>query len=244
MPAKNNQPKNASNSNGKKNKNSSRKRRSNKAKGQRVPSTQALGTRLSGPLQLKTEQFAAYAPLSTFEVRTGSTPGGIRVRGRELIQSMANGATTLLFGADGGVLARAIDLDPGTFPRLTVYQQIYEMYKFHKAKVLFQSSQPTTAQGVAILAVDYDAKDTAPGSTSGMMRNISSAMSNVYADCALEIEGKLSRLDKYVCSEGSAIDVNQVTQANILYAFEGTVGTSVPQGYLVIEYDVEFFTPC
>lgn len=225
---------------------SQRRKRSNGKASAVVRGASALGTHKTGPLQLKTEQFATFTPLQTFSIVGGSTPGGIRVRGRELLGAIKSGATGAPFGANNvdGVAA-VIALNPGSFPRLTAYGPIYEMYKFHRAKVMFQSSQPTTAGGVAELAVDYDSGDAAAsagGSTVAMMRQISSCISNVYADCALEVSGNLSRLPRYYCAS-SASDTTDVNQANILYAFEGVSAGNTTQGYLVVEYDVEFFTP-
>ncbi len=238
-------PQKAGNGSRKKNKNPSRRRRSNKAKSS-VAGADALGTRGQGPQMLKTEQFATYAPLSTFTVSKGSTPGGVRVRGRELIQALNSGSSAAGgFGANNTTLAGLIRLVPSSFPRLNAYSSIYEFYKFHRAKAMFQSTRPTTAQGVSELAVDYDAKDTVPSTTVGMMRNISSSMSNIYADNACEVSGALSRLPKYATAQDGSADLDQINQANLLYAFEGLATTEVntPQGYLVVEYDVEFFTP-
>ena len=110
---------------------------------------------------------------------------------------------------------------------------------------MFQSTRPTTAQGVSEIAVDYDAKDTFPTSTVGMMRNISSSMSNIYADNATLVSGRLARLPKYATSQNVSSDTDQTTQAVILYGFEGLAASEVntPQGYMVVQYDVEFFTP-
>ncbi len=210
---------------------------------QSVSGQRALGTNAQGPLMLKNEQFATYAPLTTFSVAKGSTPGGIRIRGRELIQALNSGLTTLVFGGNNLTTAGRLFLIPTNFPRLGAYTPIYEFYKFHRAKAIFQSNQPTTAGGVSILAVDYDAKDAIPATTVDMMRNISSSMSNVYADNACEISGALSRLPKFATGQATSSDPDQVNQASILYAFEGVTGANVAQGYLVVEYDVEFFTP-
>lgn len=228
--------------NNKNNKNGT-KRKNGNGRG-RVLGTNALGTNVQGPLMLKNEQFATYAPLQTFAVTSGSTPGGTRVRGRELIQSLTSGGTTLLYGAAGVAgTAGSILLHPASFPRLTSYVGIYEMYIFHSAKVMFQSNQPTTASGVSILSADYDAKDAAPTSTVLQMRNISSSMSNIYADNAMIIDKKLSRLPRYITAVSVGTDADQLYQANLFYGFEGVVGVAASQGYLVIQYDVEFFTP-
>ena len=218
-------------------------RKSKKTKSTGVRGQQGLGTVAQGPLMLKQEQFAAYVPLQTFSVAKGTTPGGVRVRGRELIQSLTSGLTTLVFGANNLTTAAGFELNPGNFPRLASYASIYEFYKFHKAKAMFQSNQPTTASGVSEIAVDYDAKDAVPSSTVTMMRNISSSMSNIYADNACVIDGSLSRLPRFVTSQTSGADRDQYIQAVVWYAFEGVVGTNASQGYLLIEYDVEFFTP-
>ena len=192
---------------------------------------------------LKSEQFATYAHLQTFSVSAGTTPGGIRVRGRELIQALNSGLTTLVFGANNTNAAVSLPLTPVSFPRLTSYVNLYEFYVFHRAKAIFQSNQPTTAGGVSMLAVDYDVKDAVPSSSVGMMRNISSSMSNIYADNACVISKSLSRLPRYCTSQATSTDSAQLNQANVLYAFEGVTGVNAAQGYLVIEYDVEFFTP-
>lgn len=211
-----------------------------------VPGTQAMGSRAQGPQQLTTQQFATYAPLTTFTVEKGSTPGGIRVRGRELLQALNSGSSAAgAFGANNTTSAGNVLLNPVSFPRLTAYSTIYEFYKFHSATLMFQSTRPTTAAGVSMIAVDYDQKDAAPTSTVNMMRNISSSMSNIYANNGCKVLGTLSRLPKYVCVEPASLDVDQVYQASIFYAFEGLASTEVntAQGYLVCDYDVEFFTP-
>lgn len=220
-------------------------KKSRKARGT-VNGTRALGSDSQGPLMLKTEQFATYTPMATFTVTSGTTPGGIRVRGRELIQALNSGSSAAgAFGAANTLLAGIIRLVPSAFPRLNAYTSIYEFYKFHKAKLMFQSTRPTTAQGVSMIAVDYDAKDTVPSTTIGMMRNISSSMSNIYADNATVVLGTLSRLPKFATQQDGSSDLAQLYQASILYAFEGLASTEVntPQGYMVAEYDVEFFTP-
>lgn len=117
------------------------------------------------------------------------------------------------------------------------------MYVFHSAVIRFQSNQPTTATGVVAIAVDYDAKDALPTNMIGMMRNVSSSMSNVYANSGALVDKRLSRLPKYLTASPSP-DLDQTIQANVLVASEGIgVAAITTIGYLFIEYDVEFFTP-
>lgn len=199
----------------------------------------ALGTNLSSPLNLKSQQFAAWTPLETFSVKTGSTPGGVRVCGRELLEPISSGSTTGAFS-----IGTTFNLNPVSFPRLVAYAPIYEMYVFHTARVMFQSNQPTTATGVTEIGIDYDVKDTAPTTTIGMMRNISSSMANIYADHACDAVKALSRLPKYTIQEDTDPDANHINQAVVYVAVEGNPQPDpVVIGYVVVEYDIEFFTP-
>jgi hypothetical protein len=223
--------------------NKTKRRRARKQERSSSNGAFAMGTNLQGPLSLKQEQFAAWAPLLTFKVTEGTTPGGIRVRGRELIVPAVAGLTTLIYGGGGLTSAASINLNPVSFPRLAAYAPIYEWYIFHKGKLMYQSNQPTTASGVNILSVEYDPKDTAPVSTVAQMRNISSSMGNVYANNACEFSRSLSRLPRFSTGENTAPDVDQINQAVLNYAFEGITQAGTAVGYIIVEYDVEFFTP-
>lgn len=181
--------------------------------------------------------------MEQYKVQGGSTPGGARVTGQSLVAALPSGLTTLLFGANNTTSAYGIPLSPISIPRLASIALTYEFYKFHNCKVKFQSNQPTTAGGVVELAVDHDGKDTAPTTSIAMMRNISSAMANVYSDLEINVPGSLARLPKYIVSSDASSDLDQLYQGIVYTAFEGVVGTNAAQGYLLIQYDIEFFTP-
>jgi hypothetical protein len=192
-------------------------------------------------LQLNSGQNSSGLPMNFFKVLPGSTPGGVRVRGRELC------VTVQAYG-DARFHCLTKNLTPNLLPRLNAYSTIYEMYIFHSAKPIFQSSQPTTAAGISAISIEYDVSDTFPTNLEQMMRNISSSMSNIYADNGCLVDKRLSRLPKYFNTvNSSSTDANTV-QAKINYATEGWTDPDVtanifPVGYLLIEYDVEFFTP-
>lgn len=204
------------------------------------------GNRGNNNLSLTRSQFTATSPLNLFQVRGGSTPGGIRVSGRELISAVtvpiANGtflASTTFPGATGGFSP----IWPNVFPRLAAYTPIYEYFVFHKLVLLFQSNQPTTQTGEIILSVDYDPTDTAPATTAAMMRMISSTMANVYSDCSLEVLKSLSRLPRYECA-AAATETMQQIQASLTVAVEGYTNAAISTvGYIIAQYDVEFFSP-
>lgn len=196
-------------------------------------------------LSLTRSQFTATSPLNLFEVRPASTPGGILVKGRELIGSATApnaiaGTYTNLFVAGAYPLA----INPVSFPRLSAYVPIYEWYVFRRLSLLFMSNQPTTTAGEVLMCIEYDYKDTAPGSAAGVMRNISSTMANIYSDASLQLVGSLSRLPKFSTSQTTAPDTDQVNQAALYVAVEGvTAATGAILGYVVAQYEIEFFTP-
>jgi hypothetical protein len=130
---------------------------------------------------------------------------------------------------------------------LSAYSSIYQEYKFKKIDILLQSNQPTTATGEIMAAAVYDSvgdgETVAPSNTVGMMRNISSTMANVYSDCSLQFLGSLNRLPRYL--NGTAVAANdEVGQGALFVATEGVVTAAAEGlGYVVCEYEVEFFAP-
>jgi len=178
-------------------------------------------------------------------VATGSTPGGVRVRGREMTGSVNSaGALTGAFSLLRVGTNTGMPLVPVAFPRLSAYGPIYEYYKFHSVKFSFVSNQPTTAPGTIMMGVEYDVKDNTPANSIAVMRNLNSTMANVYSSMETRASGALSRLPKFATSEDNDADPAQVQQARLDVAVEGVVAAgALIFGYLVVEYDVEFFTP-
>lgn len=199
--------------------------------------------RPAASLALTRTQFTATSPLNLFDVNKGSTPGGVRVRGRELLGSANFGVTAVGFDPlTVGGIQFGFPLSPTSFPRIGNYKSIYEEYIFHRATIMFQSDKATTQSGVILMAADYDAADAVPANSVGMMRNISSTMANVYSDCSMECLGKLARLPRFFTNDTTSA---QNTQARIYVAAEGvTFAASAAVGYILVDYDIEFFTPC
>jgi len=217
--------------------------RKSKSKKSKVPNQNKIPR--ANQLSLNNVQFTATTPLALLNVTAGSTPGGVRVKGRELIGSVAPGAAlTGVFAQLNINGTTPFGLHPANFGRLAAYSPIYEFYKFHSANLIFQANQPTTAIGAVLIAADHDAKDAAPANAVSMMRNVSSTMSNIYSDSSLTVLGSMSRLNKYVCAQSLAPDNDQIVQANIYVAAEGvSAALGAVLGYVIISYDVEFFTP-
>lgn len=197
-------------------------------------------------LALSRSQFTATTPQNLWEIKPASTPGGMRVRGRELIGSvnapstMTGSFTVLNVGSSGA----NPPVSPLIFPRLISIAAVFEHYIFHKANFLFISNQPTTAAGEILMAIDYDPEDNTPTSSTALMSNISATMANIYSNCSLQCLKSLARLPRFIVNQENNADKAQEYQAQFFVAAEGvTAATGAGLGYLVIEYDVEFFTP-
>lgn len=202
-------------------------------------------------LSLTRSQFTASTPLTLWETKRASTPGGIRVRGREfagmLVVPDETGAAFKYVGWNAtGVQPRY--LNPYQFPRLASLADIYEEYYFHSCRYTFLSGRATNTNGTLYLWADYDCADTPPDIAAQAMSNVSSTMANIYSDQSMVTLGSLSRLKRYFCSSDDDADSDsaQVLQAEIFAAVSGNGGL-IPGdalGNVIVEYDVEFFTPC
>jgi hypothetical protein len=215
------------------------------------PSSKQLGRnprKNDTSLALTRSQFTATSPQNYWEFLPASTPGGLRVKGRELIgaasapSALTGGFSTLNVTIPTGV-SNSVALNPGfTFPRLGNIAQAFQEFKFHKADLCFQANQPTTSSGEVLVCAVYDAAASTPSSSTSMMRNITSTMANIYSNASCQILGKLSRLPRYFNSTTTGDDTT--IEALFFVAVEGvTAASAATLGYIAIEYDVEFFTP-
>jgi hypothetical protein len=233
-----------------------RKRNRNRNKGGQVVrarnSNNPLTTQgVRGPVgqSLTSAQFTATSPLNLFTTTPGSSPGGIRVKGRELIgavEKTSNNNTWQLCEIISPLPGVVVGLNPRFFPRLSSYTALYDLYVFHSATFILQSSSPTTAGGSWMMCLDYDVKDDPPASTMQMLRNVSSSIANVYSDQSCVTVKSLARLPKFFTEENnsSGTDVAQEIQAQLFVACEGFAGAeNTPLGYVICEYDIEFFSP-
>jgi len=197
---------------------------------------------------LNAMQLNSVNPNVFWEFSRGSTPGGLRIKAREPVGSVtltstSTGAFQVLTWPSTGALYLSLNSDSVNFPRLSNISLAFEMFIFHTVRMDFISTQPTTASGQIILWADYNADDSVATTSSEALSNISSVISNVYSAASMGIDKKLSRLPKYFCNSSSGTIV-QTNQANVfagVQGFNGNAGAAL--GEIMIEYDVEFFTP-
>lgn len=169
------------------------------------------------------------------------------MKGRELFSGAYSGSDT--HGGFGGAsltTAAIVPLHPSHCNRLAQVAKTYDEYFFHSATITFVPNQPTTVPGNVFLGYDPNPGDSAWTNAISIMSNFNSAMSNTYATSCIQILGKMARLSRFLTDTIVTADqnTNQINQGHICYAFQGWDGASgTLLGFLVITYDIEFFSP-
>jgi hypothetical protein len=185
-----------------------------------------------------------------FRVKAASTPGGVRCEGRELVSALTLTSTStgvfqlLTFGAGGASSGTTFYLHPSSFTRLVNYDTIYEQYKFLNCRIVFRPNQPTTVAGEIVGCTEYNVlSESVPGNTANIMAHIDSDMANIYSAMGFSVRSSECKLNRY--STGTSGDNGAVEfQATIFVGAEGFTGTGgATLGYLLIEYDCEFYAP-
>lgn len=212
----------------------------------RPPRSIKSGNLGGSALMMNAPQTTMTNPNRFWEVCKASTPGGLCIRAREPVGTV-NGNVTgggfINLNIGGG----AFDLTPfnGNFPRLSSLAAAFEFYYFKRVRMDFISNQSTSYVGQLLFWVDYEVADTTAASTQEALSNISSVISNVYSNQSLVMDGKLSRLTRYVTNTTSDVNPNQTIQAVInagVSGYTATTGT-LTFGEVMLEYEIEFFTP-
>lgn len=181
---------------------------------------------------------------SFFQIKTASTPGGLRVEGRELIFTLK-----LPNGYSGGYSAGYQTIYPGMSPRIVNFGKNYEFYRFHRISAIFQPNL-SNVNGVLALAVDADYRDAVPADMVALCRNASTSMDESTKTNSTTVTDSYFREGRYFVESPSA-EQTLLYQGNIIYGYEGltpsngqTIPANATVGYLYVAYDIEFYTPC
>lgn len=217
----------------------------------------APAVRGDSALSLTRSQFTATTPMTSWEVLRASSPGGMRVRGREQIASVFANTTNfnLNFQYFNGGSANSSDgfmsICPRNFKRLAGICAVYELYCFKNIKFTFVAASPTTVAGMIAFDIEYDVNQPLPSAGDFVYVNnhISSVCGNVYSDMSMEMVNSLCLLPKYTCgpfanASGIVDDQRIKFQCEIqgVYNVQSAIGGQL-FGLIVAEYDVEFFAP-
>lgn len=174
------------------------------------------------------------APVAKARSSMRLKPGTIRVTESERIGTIS-GSTTLAI--------TSIDINPGlssAFPWLNQLANIYDEYKFHKLKFRYKPIVSTSNGGNIIMAFDYDVLDTAP-TTAIQLTQMSTYKDSVVWN-GFELPIDVSRIVKKYTRSGTVSGADQKTyDAGKLYMAAESCANTSTQGYLEVDYDIEFY---
>lgn len=135
---------------------------------------------------------------------------------------------------------------PGTFPWLSGYAQLFESYRFEQLRIEYVPSCATTSTGNVVLMVDYDASDSAPVSIMQAFNSRSSRIVQPWAGTVFEaVREDLEKQKTYFVRSGSLSsnqDVKMYDTGTINICRQGQADTS-NIGSILIEARVRFMTP-
>lgn len=138
----------------------------------------------------------------------------------------------------------------GTFPWLSQVAGVYERYNFKKLHFMYKPICSTTTPGKAILAVDYDAADSAPNSKLIMNSYESTVSCSVWDEIThVSTASNLTNATKqrYTRTQGNSlpanVDIRLYDAGNLIIATSNTPEAITTLGELYVTYEVELMTP-
>lgn len=208
---------------------------------------------------LNSQQISTYpGGMSIWEYKRASTPGGVRLRGREAAGTLLASATTavgafqLLNVSNSQGTDNSLPLQPFFSSRLERMAEIFEHYKFHEWSIDLVPYKPTSTAGVYFGAVDCMASDdtgTLYTNQSKFLDNMINCLQAIYSVGRMVYTGNLAQLARYALSVVGDTTGNQAGRALNMQAIScfGCQGVNTTSGEslatLVVTYDVEFFSP-
>lgn len=172
-----------------------------------------------------------------------ATNRGFVVTHREYIQDVT--------AADANFRNNTLSVNPGlatTFPWLSAIAGRFESYLFRRLHFIYEPICPTTTPGAVMMAVDYDAADSAPTSKVVLMAYrgaVRSAPWNITRFDATRGDLRKFGVQRFVrtTSNPANTDLKTYDVGNFQIATQNTPGTPTTLGELYVEYEVEFYTP-
>ncbi len=167
--------------------------------------------------------------------------GRVRVRHREYIQDVSG---SVAFSAS------SFSINPGistVFPWLSKMARLFESYLFRSLKFEYETQKSASTSGSLMLAVDFDAADSAPVNKQQIMAFHNAVRAAVWEECCYKSSaGDLAKfgVQRYIRSGNLAAnqDIKTFDVGNLIVASQGEADTTAI-GELYVEYDVELITP-
>lgn len=215
-------------------------KRSAKAQGKKADKLgpRPSGSRSSVPLAM-TRVMRTTVPQVSGSPYAGD--GRVRIKHREYISDVSG---SVAFSAS------SFSINPGLsqlFPWLSVLATQFESYLFKSLKFDYETQKSASTSGSLMMAVDFDAADSAPVNKQQIMAFHNAVRSAVWEECQYSSDRsdlKKFGVQRYIRSGNLAanLDIKTYDVGNLIIATQGEADTSAI-GELYVEYDVELITP-
>lgn len=175
--------------------------------------------------------------------RFKQTREGCIISHREYITDITRAASTFIvdtFNVNAGLVS--------TFPWLSQVASLFESYTFERLDYVYEPMVSTATTGSLMMAVDFDASDTAPSNKVTLMSYAGATRSTMWQPTKLvcsAIDRKKMVPERYVRSGaiGGSGDIKTYDLGNLFVATVGTGGVANTFGELYVEYTVRLRTP-
>ena len=169
-----------------------------------------------------------------------SGDGRTRVKHREYIGDVRGSSTFSV---------TSFNINPGlssVFSWLPRIARSYESYKFHKLCVEYETQKSANTDGSVMLAIDFDASDSAPTNKVQLMSYHNAVRSAAWAECKYEASAQdLAKFGTQRYVRAGSLSANQdIKTYDVGVLHVATQGCPVADiGELYLSYDVELITP-
>lgn len=191
------------------------------------------------------------APVAqSIRVRTGRPTitslrnGDCRVVHREYIAEVTSSLTASAFKS---VQYTCNAGQATTFPWLSKIAQNFESYTFNKLRFDYETEASSSTGGTVVLALDYDAIDSAPSTKQQALAYRGSVRSAPWTPCQhISLSEDLRKLPNYYVRPGpqpANSDLKTYDVGNLFVVTQGITATGSVLGELYVEYDVHLKTP-
>lgn len=188
------------------------------------------------------------APVSMTRFRSTGSPSTVNLPNGDVIVSHTEYIADVPGSSAFNVLSYPVN--PGqssTFPWLSQMASLYESYKFEDLEFQYQNTCGTSVNGLAMLAIDYDASDPAPVDKTQIASYQGYARDAPWKDFVHKSSRQnLNKRDTYFVRTGvlsANQDIKLYDTGNLFQASQGMSDPQITVGELYVKYRVRLMTP-
>lgn len=186
------------------------------------------------------------APVATSMAMGRRVPPRVRSNGASIHVTHTEFVGTVL-STGTAFNGAAYSVQPGLttlFPWLAPIANRYESYKMRSLRFRYTPSVPTTAAGLIMMVMDFDASDPSPITASELLNMNDNAQAPVWKDVSFQANLAVGdKMPSHYVRDGPvpSTDIKTYDIGNFYIASEGVTAGTI--GLLYVDYTIELYTP-